>query len=1795
MRLDLVIDEPSAGGRVIKEPPVGQIRSSSSLAPGRWHNPNRLGHGWSFFWKNRLALPESHPLHGDAWDLVGLWYTYELRGGIYRPVFAELSFTSINAQYAQGTVWITRNGHRTNVGSTTLTFQSDTTATIDWSASFLHEQIAGIDPIEMLVAPDSDPIDNHSHYSGLWESPSGFDYLVSHGLGWISESVEVVFEDEDGQPSWIIAEGDDPVPGHTDLCFYYVSEGVAPGTTGDIRFYNNGCDSDQSASLQNRNGFRRFIDFEEEEFWVDFHLPGGTAPDEFVAGSPGYPHPLTKVATFHRIEYESIQGSGCELDLQTPQCEVNLTWHSDGNYPQTSVYVHDTVSGGRALVGTAMTGEQLPWSFDVAGEYQFELRMGASENSSLMAVSDLFFVTGSAPGGADPEVPPLPAPAPDMTPTVASSETGATIGQFDVSPAGGASYNIPVLSAPGSGGMSPSVSLAYDIHAGNGPLGVGWSIDGFSVISRCAQTFEQDGNLLSSSISFSGEDRFCLDGERLMAINGAYGANGTEYRKERDDHTRVISYGIGSAGPSYFKAWNRDGVLYEFGRSDDSRIETRVEGIENVAFAWAQNRVEDTAGNYIDFSYSENSTGPVDFVLESIHYTGNQTAGTQPYAELRFQYQTGRNDSHTTYVSGVGASQTRLLHRVDSLSRVNETSPLKYLRSYQLDYGIDGWGRSVLQSVTECRDQSFAVCFAPTQFTWQKSEHQVSSHGPDASSLFTDDFRGLAVGDVNGDGRADLLITERNGSDFDFFVALGSESGHFSPVTQRYYLPHGDDPALPVTLTVIDLNADGNQDVLFTKKTAGDVRWHARLAGPNGLSEEFVVLGDCCDLLSPALLQVMDYNGDGLSDIMTHRPVFEFEDASEIVVLLNDFQPGADQPGFSAPLVLDVNYPDLFPTSTATGWELADETPVLGIQQGHYVSGKVDDFYGDGSADILVRLSRLYRRCLGICRPNGPDGAPGSGSSVFIIDDGGHRVRVPPGGDPAEEFGLVTFFVVFISDAAGSYSDYEILATGAGDDCKVPDICNLYASLPEAKRAQAADINADGLADAVFLDEQFDWYYRLNTGAGFLDPSFIGQPPNDERAELARFIDISGDGFPEMIYPNVLGDNLALWMIQFNDLGHGFSSPQTSAMPAGNTYQIDNSAFLDFSGDGMIDQLFIDWRDDGSGAQTGSTRLRLGENLIAGEADHAINAITNFEDGYGASFEVTYSPLTDPEVYTRMNNSAATLWGRNSAVYDLVVPFHVVSKTRQSAPVFNNPSATAEREYHYVGAKLQAGGRGLLGFAEIVEWNPQNQLRTHTLFRQEFPFLGLVAGSRTYLSNNLYNTDIITDISDTMPVIWPELGPETQIPGQQVHGVLISSLIREYNAVHIHSNENVWALENSADLDREFALDGTFKTKTFITRDFDSFGNMQSSVERKYVTDNLDHWSKISTSNQWINDSSQWRLGRLAETETAHWRSGGVGTITRKRSFGYHPQNDLLIRETSEPGHPVHQVVTDYELDEFGNRTEASVTGVNMATRSQSTEYDQLGRFVIETRNPYNQATLSVNQWDEFGNVLQTENIDGVDATGAVDWMGRPFATYGENGSWSVTESEMGGHARCPSGTAYHALIFNGGTPNSIKCFDRLRRNIRTASQGFLGGWIYTDNYYDLAGQPERLSEPYFAGEARYWNFTDYDELGRVNRTTAANGLVEEVLYDNQATHCGQTGPRAMLTRVNPQDGTLRMHWERKNASGETERILDHNCGEVTHQYDAVGNLVRTEGIDHSVISVDYDGLGFYKIQMSDP
>jgi Salmonella virulence plasmid 65kDa B protein len=178
------------------------------------------------------------------------------------------------------------------------------------------------------------------------------------------------------------------------------------------------------------------------------------------------------------------------------------------------------------------------------------------------------------PPGNDTQPPGDPPGDPPSGPDsvlAAATAIGATDGDFNVGQSGDASYSIALNLLAGTGGVLPSLKLVYNSSGGDSPLGAGWSLAGQSAITRCPATIAQDGFV--DGVDFDNNDKYCLDGQRLVAIAGAYGANGTEYRTEVDNFTRIHSYGAVGGGPQRFVVYTSTGQILNYGNTNDSRVE----------------------------------------------------------------------------------------------------------------------------------------------------------------------------------------------------------------------------------------------------------------------------------------------------------------------------------------------------------------------------------------------------------------------------------------------------------------------------------------------------------------------------------------------------------------------------------------------------------------------------------------------------------------------------------------------------------------------------------------------------------------------------------------------------------------------------------------------------------------------------------------------------------------------------------------------------------------------------------------------------------------------------------------------------------------------------------------------------------------------------------------------------------------------------------------------------------------------------------------------------------------------
>ncbi|MFT4190002.1 MAG: SpvB/TcaC N-terminal domain-containing protein [Comamonas sp.] len=310
-------------------------------------------------------------------------------------------------------------------------------------------------------------------------------------------------------------------------------------------------------------------------------------------------------------------------------------------------------------------------------------------------------------------------------------------GQFAVNESGAATYSIPIEVPPGVAGLAPKLSLDYSSQAGNGLLGVGWSLGGLSTITRCPRTLAQDG--ASGSINYDLNDRYCLDGQRLMVVGGNYGAANSEYRTELESYSKVVAYGTAGNGPSYFKVQTKAGLTLEFGATADSRV--AAQGKATIAH-WALNKITDAKGNALAIKYlQEHSVGIAR--PESISYSGQVISLVYDQVE----------EAPPVYASG---SYAKL---ADRLSRIDIGDGRLISKSYRLSY-VSELNLSRLIKLELCAE---SLCLASTTFQWSAGEGAFNGAG----GGYWNGFIGRGVenfpGDFNADGKTDLMAYRGNG------------------------------------------------------------------------------------------------------------------------------------------------------------------------------------------------------------------------------------------------------------------------------------------------------------------------------------------------------------------------------------------------------------------------------------------------------------------------------------------------------------------------------------------------------------------------------------------------------------------------------------------------------------------------------------------------------------------------------------------------------------------------------------------------------------------------------------------------------------------------------------------------------------------------------------------------------------------------------------------------------------------------------------------------------------------------
>jgi hypothetical protein len=153
--------------------------------------------------------------------------------------------------------------------------------------------------------------------------------------------------------------------------------------------------------------------------------------------------------------------------------------------------------------------------------------------------------------------------------------------------------------------------------------------------------------------------------------------------------------------------------------------------------------------------------------------------------------------------------------------------------------------------------------------TWQYAAPTSSSpppapppdNPPDNPPPSTSSFSSMLLGDVDGDGKADIVALNTTTNQFTVALSQGTQAG--SPAVWSGL----STTATWTTIKLVDLNGDGRMDLLV--RSSADGAWWAGYSTGTGFTTQFLGVTDPGQTYSDVLTG--DFNGDGKSDVAFRR------------------------------------------------------------------------------------------------------------------------------------------------------------------------------------------------------------------------------------------------------------------------------------------------------------------------------------------------------------------------------------------------------------------------------------------------------------------------------------------------------------------------------------------------------------------------------------------------------------------------------------------------------------------------------------------------------------------------------------------------------------------------------------------------------------------------------------------------------------------------------------------------------------------------------------------------------------
>ncbi len=485
----------------------------------------------------------------------------------------------------------------------------------------------------------------------------------------------------------------------------------------------------------------------------------------------------------------------------------------------------------------------------------------------------------------------------------------------------------------------------------------------------------------------------------------------------------------------------------------------------------------------------------------------------------------------------------------------------------------------------------------------------------------------VAVRDVNGDGKPDLLVinncVDQNCATGSVGVLLGNGNGTF-----RAAVTYGSGGEEPESVAVADVNGDGYSDLLVANA----------ICAPEGCATGSVgvLLGNGDGSFQPVVtfdsggfgaesVAVTDVNGDGKPDLLVANTcvidgAFNCVNGSVGVLLGNGdgtFQAtvsyGSNGTGASSVAVRDVNgdgKPDVLVANACGnngnyGCMIGSLGVLLGNGNGtfqaavNYTSGgyepdsvAVRDVNGDGNPDLLVA-----NQCGNSGDCNGAVGVlMGNGDRTFqpvvTYDSGGYEAQsvavADVNGDGKPD--LVVANACASSNCTGGGVVGVLLGKGDGT---FQAAVSYGSGGQDAESVAVADVNGDGKPDLIVANGNGSVGVLLGNGDGTFQAA-MSYGSGGASASSVAVADVNGDGKPDLLVANHCADSDCANGSGGVLLGNGDGTFQAAVSYSSGGLYTDAVVLGDLNRDGKLDLVLASEYASSSAVTIGSVGVLLG-------------------------------------------------------------------------------------------------------------------------------------------------------------------------------------------------------------------------------------------------------------------------------------------------------------------------------------------------------------------------------------------------------------------------------------------------------------------------------------------------------------------------------------------------------------------------------------------------------------------------